>query len=341
MTSEGWSSQRLYRPFVRAALVVAVVLGFSTGATILIMPVLGMDRSLTWITHGQSHGIVQLFGFAGLFVMGLAYHVAPRFMEGTVRYPLPQKLNLWLVVIGLVLRFSGQSFYKTSLGDPFVAAGGIALFAGTLIFAWTMLGVMRTATNRTGSAENWILSGIFWAVAAGALHLAITIRMAIGSAPLAYGTWNQALIYAMLFGFIGSFIFAVSARAVRGFLLLKPMYERVNFVSFWLLQAGLATQVIGRFADMDLKVASTGLILCSVGSVLFVFAVRVLEGPSGPIRRFPVGYDRFGLFVRTAYGWLIVGALLLILQSLENNDVTDILPPRSHCLSCMYSRSGS
>jgi uncharacterized protein involved in response to NO len=190
-----------------------------------------------------------------------------------------------------------------------------------------MLGVVRTATNRTGSAENWILSGIFWAVAAGALHLAITIRMAIGSAPLAYGTWNQALIYAMLFGFIGSFIFAVSARAVRGFLLLKPMYERVNFVSFWLLQAGLATQVIGRFADMDLKVASTGLILCSVGSVLFVFAVRVLEGPSGPIRRFPVGYDRFGLFVRTAYGWLIVGALLLILQSLENNDVTDILPP--------------
>jgi hypothetical protein len=47
MTSEGWSSQRLFRPFIRASLVIAIVLGFSTGAAILIMPLLGMDRSLT------------------------------------------------------------------------------------------------------------------------------------------------------------------------------------------------------------------------------------------------------------------------------------------------------
>jgi hypothetical protein len=47
MTSDGWSSQRLYRPFIRASLIIAIVLGFSTGAAILIMPLLGMDRSLT------------------------------------------------------------------------------------------------------------------------------------------------------------------------------------------------------------------------------------------------------------------------------------------------------
>jgi hypothetical protein len=72
MTSGGWSSQRLYRPFIRASLIIAVTLGFSTGAAILIMPLLGMDRSLTWVTHSQSHGIAQLFGWAGLFVMGFS-----------------------------------------------------------------------------------------------------------------------------------------------------------------------------------------------------------------------------------------------------------------------------
>ncbi len=142
MTSEGWSLQRLYRPFIRASLIIAIVLGFSTGAAILIMPLLGIERSLTWVTHSQSHGVAQLFGWAGLFIMGFAYHVVPRFFISSIRYSLPQKLSLWFVVAGLVLRFSGQSMYKTSLADPLIAAGGILLFVGLLVFGWTLLEVV-------------------------------------------------------------------------------------------------------------------------------------------------------------------------------------------------------
>jgi hypothetical protein len=69
--------------------------------------------------------------------------------------------------------------------------------------------------------------------------------MAIDSAPLANGHWSEALIYVALFGFIGSFIFGVSARAIRGFLLLKPMHETINIVALWLVQIGLTILVIG------------------------------------------------------------------------------------------------
>ena len=327
MTTEGWSSQRLYRPFIRASLIIAVVLGFSTGAAILIMPLLGMDRSLTWITHAQSHGIAQLFGWAGLFVMGFAYHVVPRFFSSSIRYPLPQKLSMWLVIAGLVLRFSGQSMYKTSLADPLVAVGGVALFVGMLIFSWTLLDVVRKSPKKTGPAEIWILSGILWAVVSGALHLAITIRMVINSAPLANGHWSETLIYVALFGFIGSFIFGVSARAIRGFLLLKPMHETTNIVALWIVQIGLTILVIGRFADLDQNVASTGLILSSIGAALYVYALRVLEPSSGQARRFAVGYERYGWLVRTAYGWLVVGCVMLVVSALDSAGVTDVMPP--------------
>jgi uncharacterized protein involved in response to NO len=327
MTMQGWASQRLYRPFVRAALIVAVVLGFSTGAAILIMPLLGMDRSLTWVTHSQSHGVAQLFGWAGLFVMGLAYHVVPRFIQGTLRFPVPQKLSMWLVVVGLVARFSGQSLYKTSAADPLVAAGGVILFAGMLVFGWALLGVMRTAPRKTGPVHMWIWAGIVWSVVAGALHLAITVRMAVDSSPLSYAPWNEALIYAALFGFIVCFIFAVTVRALQGFLLLRPTYLRANMAAFWLLQIGLAVLLAGRFTEADQGVVSTGFILCAAGLLIFVFAVRILEGPSGPIRRFAVGYDRYGWFVRAAYGWLVVGALMMALDSLDDAGVTDVLPP--------------
>jgi uncharacterized protein involved in response to NO len=326
MTSEGWSSQRLYRPFIRASLIVAVVLGFSTGAAILIMPLLGMERSLSWITHSQSHGIAQLFGWAGLFIMGFAYHVVPRFFSSSIRYPLPQKSSMWLVIAGLLFRFSGQNMWKTSLADPLVAVGGILMFAGLLVFGLTLLDVVRHSSSKSGPAEVWIISGVVWSMIAGALHLAVTLRMASDSAPLGHAPWNEALIYTALFGFISSFIFGVSARAIRGFLLLKPMYERLNIVSLVLIQIGLITLVVGRFADLDQSVASTGLILASLGAVLYVFALRVLEPASGPVRRFAIGYDRYWLLIRTSYAWLVIGSVMLILTALDDAAVTDVMP---------------
>ncbi|NQW19299.1 MAG: NnrS family protein [Chloroflexi bacterium] len=326
MTSEDWSTQRLYRPFIRASLIVAITLGFSTGAAILIMPLLGIERSLTWVTHSQSHGIAQLFGWAGLFVMGFAYHVVPRFFRSSIRYPLPQKLSMWLVIAGLLFRFTGQSLYKMSLADPLVAIGGVLLFAGMLVFGWTLYGVIRLSTSQSGSAEIWMISGVFWSVIAGALHLVITLRMAVDSAPLGYAPWNEALIYTCLFGFIASFIFGVSARAIRGFLLLQPMHERTNRISLLLVQLGLLTLIVGRFANLDQGVASTALILASSGAGMFVYALRVLEPSSGPIRRFAVGYARYGWLVRTAYGWLVVGCVMLILTALDNSGMTDLIP---------------
>jgi hypothetical protein len=326
MTSEGWSSQRLYRPFIRASVLVAVVLGFSTGAAILIMPMLGMDRSLTWVTHSQSHGIAQLFGWAGLFIMGFAYHVVPRFFSSSIRYPLPQKLSMWLVIAGLLFRFSGQSMYKTSFADPMVVVGGVLLLAGMLVFGWTLLHVVRMSASRSGPAEIWLISGIAWSVVAAALHLAITVRMAIDSAPLGHAPWNEALIYTALFGFISSFIFGVSARAIRGFLLLKPMHERLNTLSLGLIQIGLITLTIGRFADLDQNVASVGLIVASMGAICYVIALRVLEPASGPVRRFAVGYERYDWLIRAAYGWLTIGSIMLILTALDDASVTDVLP---------------
>jgi uncharacterized protein involved in response to NO len=326
MTSEGWSSQRLYRPFIRASLIIAITLGFSTGAAILIMPLLGMDRSLTWVTHSQSHGIAQLFGWAGLFVMGFAYHVVPRFFSSSIRYPLPQKFSMWLVITGLLFRFTGQSVYKTSFADQLVVIGGVLLLAGMIVFGWTLLNTVRLSSSKSGPAEIWIISGMFWSVVAGGLHLAVTLRMAIDSSPLGHPLWNEALIYTALFGFIASIIFGVSARAIRGFLLLKPMYERANRLALGIIQLGLVILIVGRFADLDQGVASAGLILASIGALLYVYALRVLEPAAGSAKRFAVGYERYGLLIRTAYGWLVLGCLMLILTALDSAGVTDVMP---------------
>ncbi len=238
---------------------------------------------------------------------------------------MPQKISMWLVVAGLLFRFTGQSVYKTSFGDPLVASGGILLFAGLLVFAWTLFEVFRKSESKSGPAEIWMISGIFWSVVAGGLHLAITLRMAIDSAPLGYAPWNEALIYTALFGFISSIIFGVSARAIRGFLLLKPMYERLNIAALVFVQVGLVLLIAGRFADLDQIVASLGFITASLGALVYVFALRVLEPASGPVKRFAVGYARYGLLIRTAYGWLVLACVMLILTALDDAAITDVM----------------
>ena len=233
---------------------------------------------------------------------------------------------MWLVVIGLLLRFTGQSMYKTAFADPLVLAGGISLFAGLAVFALTLFDVIRLSKSRTGPAELWLVSGVFWSIVAGASHLAVTVRMAIESAPLGYGPWNEALIYVALFGFISSFIFGVSARAIRGFLVLKPMYENLNRVALVMIQTGLIVLIVGRFLDLDQAIASVGLVLLAIGAGTFTYALRVLEPASGPTRRFAVGYAHYDWLVRTAYVWLVLGSIMLVLTALDDAGVTDLMP---------------
>ena len=74
-----WSVQRLYRPFIWTSLLVALIYGFGTGAGMMLAPAFGIDRGLWWIVHGQAHGVAQIFGWGGLFMMGVSFHVVPRF----------------------------------------------------------------------------------------------------------------------------------------------------------------------------------------------------------------------------------------------------------------------
>ena len=325
MTFESWSTQRLYRPFIRSSAIIAVLLGFSTGAAILIMPLLGIERSLTWLTHSQSHGIVQIFGWAGLFVMGLAYHVVPRIFNRPIHYPVPQQLSMWLVISGLLARFTGQTLDMLPIAGLLMAAGGILLFIAMVVFGWTLYGVIRYSASKSGPAEIWLVVGVIWAVFSGMIHLAITSRMAIQGAPLGHPPWNEALIYVAIFGFIMSFIFGISAKAIRGFLLLKPMHERMNRLSLVMVQLGLVVVIVGRFGELGQVVAPVGLILTSVGAGLFTVALRVLEPASKSVRRILVGYKRYGLYIRLGFCWLLIGCVMLILIALDETGLTNII----------------
>ena len=289
-----WSAQRLYRPFIWASLAVALTLGFTTGAGMLLAPLLGFDRGIWWVTHAQAHGMAQLFGFAGLFTMGVAFHVVPRFRNGSIRFPWPQRVSLTTILLALVLRFVGQAVIGYPAAGVILIASGILLLAGALAFAVTIVNTLSTGRNAHGAVERWILAGTIWLVIASALHMKLMIWLLNHESSIAPASLSDAVIYAALLGFVVSFIMGVSTRAVAGFMGLATKHDRIELVSFVLLQVGLLVAVLSSAFEATASVISGGMLVVSVGLVVFVVALRIFE--RRPKRRPPASpgaYIRF------------------------------------------------
>src|SRR5262249_20470502 len=71
-----WESSRLY---LKTSLTLALTAGFGIGLLAVLGRAGGPDLGAYRLPLTQAHGQVQLLGWIGLFVVGIAYHVVPRF----------------------------------------------------------------------------------------------------------------------------------------------------------------------------------------------------------------------------------------------------------------------
>jgi NnrS protein len=308
-----WAEQHLYRPFIKAAIVVALTLGFTTAVVILTLVASGETIGLAWSTYLQSHGVAQLFGWAGLFITGVAMHVVPRFRgDALIRFPWPQRAILTLVLAGIVFRALGQIAHQSPTSEPLLIASGLALFAGYATFALTLASVLRGGRPSGTPVERWIWAGLAWVLVAAALHLAITVQMAIDGSPVALPRLNEAFILAATFGFVVHFLLGISLRATAGFIRLRPYRQRVEFAAFLLIEAGLLTHTIATVVDWSVRTQQIGLVLLAAGLALFTFSLRILEPPIAPRTGAPGAYPRYPSILIAAYCWLLVGAIAIV-----------------------------
>jgi uncharacterized protein involved in response to NO len=308
-----WAQQHLYRPFVKAAIVVALTLGFTTAVVILILVASGQTIGLAWSTYLQSHGVAQLLGWAGLFVTGVAMHVVPRFRgDAPIRFPWPQRAILTLILAGITLRALGQIAHESPTSEPLLIASGLTLLAGYATFALTLASVLRGGRPSGTPVERWIWTGITWALVAATLHLAITIQMAIDHSPVAPARLNQAFVFAATFGFVTHFLLGISLRAIAGFIRLRPYRQRLELAAFLLIEVGLLTHTATTAFDSSPRDSQQiGLILLALGLILFTHSLRVLEPPIAPRTGAPGSYPRYPWILIAAYCWLLVGAIAI------------------------------
>lgn len=143
-----------HEPFVLAALAVALTAGFGYGAYLVASLALGVIPGSWFGALVQAHGHAQLFGWVGLFVLGMGLYFLPRLRGVRLKHRERAPWALALLLVGLLLRALGQPLAAGLAPGPaadiargFVLASALSELAGVAVLASSLL-----ATERGGGA---------------------------------------------------------------------------------------------------------------------------------------------------------------------------------------------
>lgn len=304
-----------YRVFLTTALVLALGAGVTTGiAAAMTGGGWGALRGDAWLALVQAHGHGQLFGFLGLFIMGMAYHVVPRFKA----LPPPDRqlvfLSYGLVTLGVLLRLNAQPHPQGFLRALLAASGPMEL-AGAAIFASLIAGTLLRARERREPFDRYLIAGALWFVALSAIDTWLVIDAARNGERVLDAAGNAALLTAGVDGFVLLFVLGVSFRVLPFFMALPPTRAPFRDGAFAALLVAVPLRVVAVWAPgfgdapwaSALNDATTFVV--AAGVVAAVAGLRVFErSPEGATA--PPAPPGFAAAVRVAYVWLLASAAL-------------------------------
>lgn len=260
---------------------------------------------MPWVVLVQVHGTIQLFGFAAMFVMGVALHVLPRF-RGAPPAPRVVSVVAFCGTAGaILLRAVAQPFADVPARDLLLSLSSILLFAATCAFAMGALAALRGGTNPHRPDELVIAAGVLAAPLAAVL-LALAMPLS-GAALLADPSAQDRAVWAMLLGCLATIIFGVWARLAPAFVAapLPRSGPLLAAVTLWLVG------VAGVVADVRLAALALVAALCALMWALGVFGHSIA-------RQGLVAHARATrLAVRSAFIWALVGATSLALYQVR------------------------
>ncbi len=259
--------------FVVAALVFTLTAGALTGA--LDLWTLRVAQSPVPLDHHRAHGVAQLFGFLGLFTMGVSLHLAPRLFgvappeRGLIR------LLKWSAVGGVFLVVVGRlgALVPGSTWLGLVGAGLVVVAQTTWAsMLWTF---WRDLRGPHETMHRFLLAGVGWWWLAAVTLLGWQVGQTFGGVATAVqleSVWAPAA-----FGGVASWVWGIFFRAGICTLHVRRPSEKAQ-QRLWLAWQGavalavLATWVQVAWLDAVVSVA----LVAAVGLVWWT--VRPFSG---------------------------------------------------------------
>ncbi len=262
-----------------------------------------------WI---QAHGHAQVFGWIGCFLLGIGYHSIPKMTGNGTRIVLGRAIfSLTTWISGVTLRwFANIYLWHWRVLLPISAALEIAAF---LVF-FRVVSQHKPSDGAKSKLEPWIfvvIAGTIGWLATLAMNFYGCLHAALrGASPAFPNGFDQKFLVLMAWGFLVPNVWGFSAKWLPIFLGLKPVRARL------LLNAVLANTTGVVLAAIGATPLATSLL--ALGTIFAVAALRLFEENDREAKTQGV-HASFPFFIRLAYVWLHIAALLGIWAANSKN----------------------
>jgi hypothetical protein len=250
----------------------------------------------------QAHGHAQVFGWIGSFIFGIGFYSIPK-LRGTAKSAFGAAWACWVMwTLGVAMRWAANVYgWQWRVLLP---VSGVLELAAFLVF-FHAISRHRPEASGKNRLDLWI-----WVVITASLglllvliaNLAATVYLSWrGMSPALPHKLDQRYLALMTWGFLAPCVWGFSAKWMPVFLGLKPLRPRLLLSALAVNFAGIALTLAGWGAE------ATALFVG--GAALAIAALRMFEAPRQQAKTRGV-HSSFPYFIRLAYGWLLVAALL-------------------------------
>lgn len=243
-------------PFVVFALASTLLVGVAFGALDLwSLRVLGNAVPLA---HHRAHAIAQVFGFLGLFTMGISLHLAPRFFGAE----LPRRTFTRALTISSMVGVGGVVVGQLGALLPgsawFASTGAVLLMLSFTAWAWWVTQLWRRGAAPHTAMHRFLLAGSWWWSLAAVSWLAWPwLHMPVDA------VWTAAI-----FGGATSWLLGVFLRAGLCTLRLEHPPESALSRVWWVWQIAVALLVMSRWWSPMWLEASASLAMAAASTLV-------------------------------------------------------------------------
>ena len=257
----------------------------------------GARISPAWV---QAHGHAQVFGWIGTFLLGIGFYSIPKLQDRATLVIRAAWICWALWTVGVGLRWASTVYLWN--WRVLVPAGGILEVAAFLIF-FAIVSQHRPKDSSQKALEPWV-----WVVMTATLGFlsSLTVNLVLslqasfrGVDPAFPHEADQRYLALIGWGFLVPFVWGFSAKWMKVFLGLRAFRTQFLYGAVIVNLAGVAFALLGHFTP------ATVLFLLAVG--LSIVAIRIFEHSEQEAKIKGI-HKSFPVFVRIAYGWLVVAA---------------------------------
>lgn len=305
------SLSRLLMTFITSGLLFMLFPGTLLGVWNL-MQISGRESvgliSPAWL---QAHGHAQVFGWIGSFLLGIGFYSIPK-LRGEAKGAIRSAWACWaLWTLGVTLRWA-STVYQWEWRILLPVSGFLELVA--FLFFFRAVSQHRPESSGKSGMEPWVwvvMTASIGFLAALIGNLAGSVFVALqGANPAFPHRFDQRYLALLCWGFLVPFVWGFSAKWMRVFLGLRPLRVKALRGSLLVNFAGVILAIFG--------LISAAVWFFVAAAVLSIVAIRVFE-PSEQEAKTRGIHRSFPSFVRMAYGWLLVAALLGVAANFWDN----------------------